>query len=106
MSDSTEVWQIPTREINNISSTEMDVLRSARKSGMETIKNEYIREIMGVKGKPNIIYIMEKKRLQCYGHVKRMPEKRIPKLIMEWIPQETKKGDVQEKRGWKEYKQP
>ena len=40
----------------------MDVLRrSARKSGMERIKNEHIKEIMGVKGKPDII---EKKRLQ------------------------------------------
>jgi hypothetical protein len=35
---------------------------------------------MGVKGKPDII---EKKRLQRYGHVKRMPEERIPKLTME-----------------------
>jgi hypothetical protein len=35
-----EVWQIPTREINKILSTEMDVLRrSARKSRMEGIKN-------------------------------------------------------------------
>jgi hypothetical protein len=36
-----EVWQIPTREINKILSTEMDVLRrSARKSRMERTKNE------------------------------------------------------------------
>ena len=33
-----EVWQIPTREINKILPTEMDVLRSARKSRMERIK--------------------------------------------------------------------
>ena len=34
-----EVWQIPTREINKILSTEMDVLRrSARKSRIERIK--------------------------------------------------------------------
>jgi len=34
-----EVWQIPTREINKILSTEMDVLRrSARKSRLERIK--------------------------------------------------------------------
>jgi hypothetical protein len=84
-----EVWQIPTREINKMLSTEMDVLRrSARKSRMERIKNEHIKEIMGLKGKPDII---QKKRLQWYNHVKRMPEERIPKLIMEWIPEETKK---------------
>ena len=62
----------------------MDVLRrSARKSRMERIKNEHTMEIMEVKGKPDII---EKKGLQWYGQVKRMPEDRIPKLIMEWIP--------------------
>ena len=74
-----EVWKIPTREINKILSTEMNVLRrSARKSRMERIKNEHIKEIMGLKGKPDIIDIIEKKRLQLYGHVKRMPEERIP----------------------------
>jgi hypothetical protein len=41
---------------------------------MERIKNEHIKEIIGAKGKPDII---EKKRLQWYGHVKRMPEERI-----------------------------
>jgi hypothetical protein len=39
-----EVWQITTREINKILSTEMDVLRrSARKSRIEKIKNEYTK---------------------------------------------------------------
>jgi hypothetical protein len=31
---------------------------------------------------------------------------RLPKLIMEWIPGRKGKEDVQEKRGWKVYKQP
>ena len=79
-----EVWQIPTREIKKILSTEMDVLRrSARKLRIERIKYEHIKEIMGVKGKPDIIDIIERKRLQWCGHVKRMSEERIPKLIME-----------------------
>jgi hypothetical protein len=43
-------------------------------------------EIMRVKGQPDIIHSIQKKRLQWYGHVKRMPEERIPKLIIEWIP--------------------
>jgi len=51
--------------------------RSARKSRIERIKNENIKEIMGVKGKPDIIDIIEQKRLQWYGHAKRMPEERI-----------------------------
>ena len=85
----------------------MDVLRrSARKSGIEIIKNEHIKEIMGMKQKLDIIDIIERKRLQWYGHVKRMQDERLPKLIMEWIPGERKKEDVQEKRGWKVYEQP
>jgi hypothetical protein len=103
-----EVWQIPTRAINKILSTEMDVLRrSARKSRIEKIKNEHIREIMRVKEKPDIIDIIEKKRLQWYGHVKRMQEERLPKLILEWIPGERRKrGRPKKKRGWKVYEQP
>jgi hypothetical protein len=46
---------------------------------------------MGVKGKPDITGIIEKERLQWYGHVKRMAEERISKLIMEWIPEERRK---------------
>jgi hypothetical protein len=46
---------------------------------------------MGVKEKPDIIDIIEKKRLQWYGYVKRMTEDGIIKLIMEWIPEERRK---------------
>jgi hypothetical protein len=46
---------------------------------------------MGVRGTPDTIDSIEKKRLQWYGHIKRMLKDRIPKLIMEWIPVERKK---------------
>jgi hypothetical protein len=46
---------------------------------------------MGVKEKPEIIHSIERKRLQWYGHVKRMQEERLPKLIVEWIPGERRK---------------
>ena len=86
------VWQIPTREINKILSTEMDVLRrSARELRIERIKNEHIKEIMGVKEKLDIIDIIDRKRLQWYGHVKRMQDERLPKLIMEWIQRKKRK---------------
>jgi len=43
----------------------MDVLsKSARKSKMERLKNEYIKEIMGLKGKLDVMDIIVKKRLQ------------------------------------------
>ena len=41
---------------------------------------------------PDIIDIIEQKRLQWYGHVKRMPEERIPKLIVDWILRERRKS--------------
>jgi len=59
--------------------------------------------------KPDITDIIEKKRLQWYGHVKRVPEERTTKLIMEWIPRERRKRGRPRKTwmdGWKEYKQP
>jgi hypothetical protein len=65
--------------------------RSTKKSRMERIKYEHIKEIMGVKVKSDIIDIIEKRRLQWYDHIKRMPEDRIPKLITEWIPEERRK---------------
>ena len=63
----------------------------SKKSRIERIKNEHIKEIMGVKEKPDIIDIIERKRLQWYDHVKRMQDERLPKLIMEWIPGERRK---------------
>jgi hypothetical protein len=63
----------PTREINKILSTEMDMLRkSARKSRMERIKNEHIKEIMEVKGNRHQI---EEKTTMVWP-IKRMPEER------------------------------
>jgi hypothetical protein len=46
---------------------------------------------MGVKEKPDIIDIIERKRLQWYVHVKGMQEERLPKLIREWILGERRK---------------
>jgi hypothetical protein len=60
-----------------------------------------LKEIMGVKGKPDIVDIIEKKRLQRYGHIKRMSWERIPTLIMEWIPEERRKR-VRPRKKWME----
>jgi len=68
---------------------------------MERIKNDHIKEIMGVKAKPDIIDIIQQKRLQWYGHFKSMPEERIPKLIMDRIPWERRKR-VRPRKTWME----
>jgi hypothetical protein len=68
--------------------------------------NGYIKEIMGVKGKPDIIDITQKKKLQWYGHVKRMPEERITKLIIEWTPRERRTRGRPSKPRMEGYKQP
>jgi hypothetical protein len=57
------------------------------------VKNENIEEIMGVKGKPDIIDIIQKKRLQWHGHVKKMSEERIRKLILERVSEERRKRE-------------
>jgi hypothetical protein len=46
--------------------------------------------------KLDIIDVIERKRLQWYGHIKRMPEERILKLIMELVP-----GEIRKKRTFK-----
>jgi len=57
--------------------------------------------LMGLKEKLDIVDIIESKRLQWYGHVKRMQEERLPKLIMEWIPGERRKRGCP-KKTWME----
>jgi hypothetical protein len=63
--------------------------RSARKSRKEKVRNGTIREIMEV-GK-NILVVIEEKRLQWFGHVKRMPGNRLPLKILEWEPEGTRR---------------
>ena len=53
---------------------------------------------MGVKGKPDVIGIIERKRLQCYGHVGRMPEERITKLIVKYEAYSESKGRLVSKK--------
>jgi hypothetical protein len=56
---------------------------------------------MGLKEKPDIIDIIERKRLQWYGHLKRMQDERLPKLIMWWIPGERRKR-IRPRKMWRE----
>ena len=68
----------------------MDALRrAARTSRLERIRNETIKEEMGVQ--KTIIDCIEEKQLIWYGHVQRMGQDRLPKKTMRWIPREHRK---------------
>lgn len=57
---------------------EMDVLRgSAGKSRLDRVRNEDIRNIMGVE--ETITQSIERRQLVWYGHVRRMDDNRLPK---------------------------
>ena len=55
------------------------------------IKHLYIDKVFFIYQLIRELQIIERKRLQWYGQVKRMQEERLPKLIMEWIPGERRK---------------
>jgi hypothetical protein len=59
--------------------------RSAIKSRKEKVRNGTIRAIMEVGKK--ILEVIEEKRPQRFGHVKRMPGNRLPLKILEWEPE-------------------
>ena len=85
-----EVWQLNQKQKNKLLVTEMDFWRrSARVSRQDRIRNERIRDIMGVG--EDIVEKIEQKQLRWYGHVERMPPERIPRMVLQWIPTDRRK---------------
>jgi hypothetical protein len=83
-------WTLNTQQTNKLLATEMYFWRrSARKSRKEKVRNGTIREIMEVR--KNILEEVEEKRLRWFGHVKRMPGNRLPRKILEWEPEGTRR---------------
>jgi hypothetical protein len=74
--------------------------RSARKSRKEKVRNDTIRAIAEV-GK-NILEVIEEKRLQWFGHVKRMPGNRLPRKILNGNERESDERENAGRDGWME----
>ncbi|XP_045464709.1 uncharacterized protein LOC123673965 [Harmonia axyridis] len=97
---SSEVWPIKAKTEKMLMATEMDFWRrSAGRSRTERIRNERIREIMGVKS--NIVNDIRTKQLIWFGHVQRMPDNRIPKKIFKWTPQGRRRRG-RPRKSWRE----
>ena len=80
-----EVWQLKKRTEDMLRATEMDFWRrSAGISRRERIRNERVREIMGVE--KDIVHDIRSKQLVWYGHVRRMADDRLPKQVFDWVP--------------------
>ena len=58
--------------------------RSARIYRNDNIRNTIIKQKMNVAR--SLLDDIESKQLQCYGHVQRMEEGRLPKEVMKWSP--------------------
>jgi hypothetical protein len=65
----------------------MDALRrSSRISRKERIRNVTIRKQIGLD--ESIINEVEQNQRTWYGHVQRMAEKRLPKIVLNWMPKQ------------------
>jgi len=79
-----KTWRLTERNKRALEATEMDAIWSSmRISQKEKVKNETIKQCMGVESL--IADNIEKKRLVCYEYVQKMDGNRYPKQIMKWI---------------------
>ena len=79
-----ETWELKSRTISKLNSTEMDFWRrSARISRRDKIGNSVIKQQTNVQ--KSLIDFIKNKQLKWYGHVKRMTEDIFPRKVLEWV---------------------
>jgi hypothetical protein len=87
-----ETWSLYEDDRRRIDATEMDALRrSARISKLDIKTNEYIRGKMDAQNM--MLDDVTRKQLIWYGHVERMDQTRLPKIMIHWKPEGRKKRD-------------
>lgn len=79
-----ECWALTTKTQSKIQAAEMRVLRIIRGvTRRDRLRNERIREEVGTEP---LLEEVERAKLRWFGHVKRMPEERMPRKYLEWKP--------------------
>lgn len=68
-------------------------------SRRDRVRNEEIQQRIGIEG--SLATDIERQQLMWYGHVQRMDDTRLPKQIMQWIPQHRRKRG-RPKKTWNE----
>ncbi|XP_044760299.1 uncharacterized protein LOC123317755 [Coccinella septempunctata] len=95
-----ENWRLTEKYKRKLEAVEMDAMRrSLRISRRERIRNETVKEMMGIEG--TLMDDIEKRQLIWYGHIQRMSETRLPKQVMNWQPAERRKRG-RPKTSWKQ----
>jgi len=95
-----ETWRLTENNKRRVEATEMDALRRAsRISRKERIRNVTIRQQIGLE--ETIVKEIEQNQLTWYGHVQRMVEGRLPKIVMKWMPKQKRARGRPNKSRWK-----
>ena len=95
-----EIWRLTENNKRRVKVTEMDTLRrSSRISRKERIRNVTIRQQIGLE--ETIIKEIEQNKLTWYGHVQRISEGRLPKIVLKWMPKQ-KRARGRPEKNWME----
>jgi len=95
-----ETWRLTENNKTQVEATEMDALRrSTRISRKERIINVTIRQQIGLE--ETIIKEIEQNQLTWYGHVQRMAEGRLPKIVLQLMPKQKRARGRPKKTGQK-----
>ncbi|XP_030758794.1 uncharacterized protein LOC115884375 [Sitophilus oryzae] len=95
-----ETWRITEANRKKLEAVEMDAYRRTLGiSRRDRVRNEEIQERIGIEG--SLATDIERQQLMWYGDVQRMDDTRLPKQIMQWIPQHRRKRG-RPKKTWKE----
>ncbi|XP_030757399.1 uncharacterized protein LOC115883217 [Sitophilus oryzae] len=95
-----ETWRITEANRKKLEAVEMDAYRRTLGiSRRDRVRNEEIQERIGIEG--SLATDIERQQLMWYGDVQRMDDTRLPKQIMQWIPQHRRKRG-RSKKTWKE----
>ena len=80
-----ESWALTNKTKSKIQAAEMKILRVIKGvTRRDRLRNVDIRDELGI---TSILDIVERNKLRWYGHVQRMEEDRLPKIMLEWTPQ-------------------
>lgn len=95
-----EIWTLSSRLAQRVRAMEMGYWRRCgRVTLLDHVRNDRIREMMGVE--TSLTDNIEMKQLLWYGHLRRMPDGRLPMKAWSWVPPRRRKRG-RPKKTWAE----